>query len=310
MECPVCGQAAPRGANFCFACGTSLARACPRCRAGQSPDARFCPECGTTLPPGPGATDEAPVAAPPVAEALLDDAALEAAIERARRRESWRRLATVAGVLLLILALLGGVAFWSRTRPPRPERAAEPARPATPPPPAAPAPASSPVASPPAAPDSPPSLAGSPPAPPGPAITSVPAAPPPTLPERDAPDRAPRAVPLPEPPLGRRPPDATEAPAAMPDRARADVRVEVAAMRVGEGITAYTISLRERDGAPVTQAAVTIRGRRADGALVEALLDPTPEPGVYRAVLRMGEVIEPRLRVTSAGRIQDLPLSE
>jgi hypothetical protein len=96
----------------------------------------------------------------------------------------------------------------------------------------------------------------------------------------------------------------------MPGGVRTDVRVEVAAERLGDGITSYTVRLRERDGTPVTEAAVTIRARRADGALVEAALDPAPQPGVYRAALRMGEVSEPRLRVASAGRIQDLPLSD
>jgi hypothetical protein len=101
-----------------------------------------------------------------------------------------------------------------------------------------------------------------------------------------------------------------ETPAAMPQRARADVRVDVSTAKLGDGITSYTVRLRERDGAPVTDAAVAIRGRRKDGALVEAELDPTTEPGVYRAAIRAGEVRDPRLRVASAGRIQDLPLAE
>jgi hypothetical protein len=99
-------------------------------------------------------------------------------------------------------------------------------------------------------------------------------------------------------------------PAALPQSARNDVRIEVATQRLGEGVTSYTVSLRERSGAPVTDAVVAIRGVRRDGAVVEALLDPTAEPGVYRAALRVGEVQERRLRVASAGRIQDLPLTD
>jgi hypothetical protein len=96
--------------------------------------------------------------------------------------------------------------------------------------------------------------------------------------------------------------------AALPQQARADVRVEVATERLGGGVTFYTVKLRERDGAPVTGADVTIRGRRRDGALVEAALDPTGDAGVYRAALRVADVAEPRLRVASAGRIQEVPL--
>jgi hypothetical protein len=103
-----------------------------------------------------------------------------------------------------------------------------------------------------------------------------------------------------------------ESPAAMPSRARGDVRVDVAAERAGGGITVYTVRVRERDGRPVTGAAVTIHGRRpgGDGATVEASLDPASEAGVYRAAVRAADLTGPRLRVASAGRIQDLPLPE
>ena len=95
----------------------------------------------------------------------------------------------------------------------------------------------------------------------------------------------------------------------MPERVRADVRVDVTSERLGGGLTAYTVRLNERDGKPVTDAVVAIRGRRADGSLVEAELDST-EPGVYRAAVRSSEVRNPRLRVSSAGRIQDVPVSD
>jgi hypothetical protein len=316
MECPVCGQAAPRGANFCFACGTALARICPRCQAGQSPGARFCPECGAPLGARPGdgvedaggaAADAAPPDAPrPVAPELLDDTELDAALARARQRESRRRLAVVAGALLLVLALLGGAVFWMRgVAPPLLERTAErtaagpaPPLPASAPPEAAPpAPAVPPP--PPAVAPPPPAVASPPPAAPSPAELPSRA---PALPQADASrgaGRAPRvSLPEPEP----------SAVAALPQQARADVRVEVATERLGGGVTFYTVKLRERDGAPVTGADVTIRGRRRDGALVEAALDPAGDAGVYRAALRVGDVAEPRLRVASAGRIQEVPL--
>jgi hypothetical protein len=135
----------------------------------------------------------------------------------------------------------------------------------------------------------------------------------------ELPERAPDAVatgPSPteepaSPPLGppRRAP-VPGTPSALPGRARAEgeLRVEVAAEPAVAGVTTYTVRLRERSGAPVAAAEVTIRGRRPDGQLVEATLDPTPEPGVYRASLRMADLANARLRVASTGRIQDLPL--
>jgi hypothetical protein len=333
MICPLCEQAAPRGANFCFACGTSLARACPECRAGQSPDARFCPECGTDLGSGtePNAAGQPePEPAPRHDAEMLDDAALEEAIERVRRRESRRRIATVAGAMLLILLLLGGMALWMRTSPPaleraagplrpteplrpaepvrptEPERSTEPVRPAEPARPAEPPPA--PVAATPAMPAPVPSA----PSQPRPEVAEPPAPTGPALPAREslpATSRSPRVARAPEP-VTPRPPVEREGPAALPDRARGDVRVEVTARRLGEGVTFYTVSLRERDGAPVTAAEVSIRGRRTDGELVEAALDATTDPGVYRAALRISDVRGARLRVASAGRIQEAPLPE
>jgi hypothetical protein len=96
----------------------------------------------------------------------------------------------------------------------------------------------------------------------------------------------------------------------MPERVRADVHVDVSSERLGGGLTAYTVRLHERDGKPVTGAVVAIRGRRADGVLVEAELDSTAEPGVYRAAVRSSEVRNPRLRVSSSGRIQDMPVTD
>jgi hypothetical protein len=84
--------------------------------------------------------------------------------------------------------------------------------------------------------------------------------------------------------------------------------VDISTERLQEGVTRYTVRLRERDGTPVTNAAVTIRGHRADGALMDVTFDPTPSPGVYRVAVRIADVTEPRLRVASAGRIQDVPL--
>jgi hypothetical protein len=126
------------------------------------------------------------------------------------------------------------------------------------------------------------------------------------LPERPPAGPERRVVEL---PLAWQTPLDRESPAALPGPARGDVRVDVAAERAGGGTTIYTVRLRERDGRPVTGASVTIHGRRA-GAPVETSLEPATEAGVYRAALRAGDLTGPRLRVASAGRIQDLPLPE
>lgn len=90
-----------------------------------------------------------------------------------------------------------------------------------------------------------------------------------------------------------------------------DVLVDIAAERLAEGVTAYTVRLREGDGRPVTGATVTIHGRRRpDGVQVETSLDPTLASGVYRVAVRMADISDARLRVVSAGRIQDVPLPE
>jgi hypothetical protein len=83
------------------------------------------------------------------------------------------------------------------------------------------------------------------------------------------------------------------------------MRVDISAERLQSGVTRYTVRLRERTGAPVTGASVSIRGRRADGAVVEAALDPTPEPGAYRVAVRIAEVTDARLRVAHAGLVQE-----
>jgi hypothetical protein len=130
------------------------------------------------------------------------------------------------------------------------------------------------------------------------------------VPERRAAEPERRAVELPAPPAPSRAPLEREASAALASRTRGDVRIDVATERSGDGIMVFTVRLRERDGSPVTDAAVTVRGRRGDGELVEVGLDPASEPGVYRAAVRVRDVTSRRLRVASAGRIQDLPLPE
>src|SRR5450759_2562965 len=61
--CPQCGVANPAAAQFCMACGASLARSCPSCGAEAPPQARFCMACGTAFEDAAATTAPAPAAA-------------------------------------------------------------------------------------------------------------------------------------------------------------------------------------------------------------------------------------------------------
>lgn len=127
------------------------------------------------------------------------------------------------------------------------------------------------------------------------------------------PARARSGAPDVKPPQPERPP--TESPSSPSFRARADwdreMVVEIATERLADGLTRYIVRLRERDGRPVTNATVSIHGRRADGAPVDTTLDRAAEPGSYRAVGRFtGGIIDGRLRVVSVDRVQDMPLPD
>lgn len=90
-----------------------------------------------------------------------------------------------------------------------------------------------------------------------------------------------------------------------------EMAVEIAAEQLADGLTRYTVHLRERDGRPVTDATVSIHGRQADGAPVEATLHRAAEPGSYRAIGRStGKISDGRLRVVSVGRVQEVPLPD
>lgn len=137
-------------------------------------------------------------------------------------------------------------------------------------------------------------------------------------PRSDTPSRPARATdrPLEAPasPGNRAKPEATlpPAPAAMigPDTSdKREVSVRIATERLGDDHTAYTVQLHERDGQPVTDATVSIRGRRTDGVLVEATLVRTAEPGTYRAVIwRRRDITDTSLRIASVGRVQEVVL--
>ena len=88
-----------------------------------------------------------------------------------------------------------------------------------------------------------------------------------------------------------------------------EVRVEVTSGPAGDA--GYTVRLSEHDGRPVTDAIVSIRGRRSDGTQVEAPLGRATEPGLYRAAgwLTKG-LTDARLRIASAGRLQEVPLPD
>jgi adenylate cyclase len=80
--CPQCGVANPAAAQFCMACGASLARSCPSCGAEAPPQARFCMACGTAF------EDAAATTAPAPAPAAAAAAAAQAELSEERRTVS------------------------------------------------------------------------------------------------------------------------------------------------------------------------------------------------------------------------------
>jgi hypothetical protein len=278
-----------------------------------------------------------------------EDLELEEAIERIRRRErrrrkQRRRLAAV-GVLVMVIVLVAGA--WLVLRGQLPTwslRMAQPtsassggAAPSTPGPQTRDAPESAPAAAEPAtAPEAP--YIGAATAPPEPVAAPAPqverALPPRTPPARearagppakedaarssmreDAPSLPARA--LPRAPEGKplqpqpSPPDVSALPSRAGLRSDGEVRVEIATEPLADGLTRYTVRLRERDGRPVVDATVSIRGRRADGALLEAMLDRSDDPGAYHAVVRRPpDLTDARLRVASVDRVQEVPLPD
>jgi hypothetical protein len=333
LRCPQCAAVPPPAAQFCPACG-----------------ARVVPQAGQPAPM-PSSRPSTPTAAErsiPTSDPL-EDFDLEEAIERIRRGEQRRRErrgGLAVAVVVAALAVLVG-ATWlvvSGRHAAGPLRAAEP----TSAPGAADAPATSApevrrdgdrVAvpesattreagdvsatvgegerpAPPAAPEierkplppSPREEVASPPAP----RQDLPIPPAPRQDVASPPARArsrPPDVKLPQP---ERPPP--ESPASS-SRARVgwdrDMVVEIATERLADGLTRYTVRLREHDGRPVTNATVSIHGRRADGAPVDTTLDRAAEPGSYRAVGRFtGGITDGRLRVVSVDRVQDMPLPD
>jgi Double zinc ribbon len=348
MNCPACGEAAAPGGRFCIACAPSPRPRCPRCGAAQPPDARFCPGCGARIAPRLGEPTPPPSSEPSTpTTGPLENLGLEEAIERIRRLDQRRRvmatirrryrrrrvgvvaaaLAAVAAGVVAALAMLPG-ATWlvlSGWQLPRPARVAKPT-------------SALGEASAPATPEPEPRREGDGVTLPestttreardAAATAGEPQRPVPPAPEVE---RQPQGTPSPREQVGSRPapvlprapelpqrerPQTESAASALPSSARAgsddrEVAVEIAATPLADGLTGYTVRLRERDGRPVTDATVSIRGRRADGALVDAILDRSAEPGAWEAVVRLsGDIAEPRLRVASSGRVQEVPLPD
>lgn len=107
----------------------------------------------------------------------------------------------------------------------------------------------------------------------------------------------------------------SEPPAGTLETAVEGVRVEVSSEPANPGTgqaTTYVVKLTQADGAPLTGAKVTLRGRMADGMTVIAPLPPAAEPGIYRGrvLFTMGGRWELRLRVAGKGAPFEVPLSE
>jgi hypothetical protein len=333
MNCLACGQAAAPGARFCIACGGHLGSRCPRCGSVPPADARFCPGCGVRVGPQAGEPTPRPSSEPstPTTDPL-EELELKTAIERIRRgerrRRGRRRRVVAAGVVAALAGLVG--AAWlvlAGRHTARPVRVAvstsAPGVAATPPTPEAETRLRGDLV---AVPESATTrdardvgaTAGEPqrPAPSAPEVERGPSSRTPSPREEVAspPARAlPHASDVRLPPRERPQP---ESPSALSSRAQAgpvdsEVGVEITTEPLVDGLVGYTVHLRERDGRPVTDATVSIRGRGADGGLVEVTLHRAAESGAYRAVAKFtGEITDARLRIASVGRVQEVLLPD
>lgn len=238
---------------------------------------------------------------------------LEAATQR---REPRRAVATVAAGVVAVLAVLLGASWlmlpgWQPSRPSRPARVATPtSTPGEAVMPTTPGPWTTRVGHGVAVAESTMTREAREAA----AIVSEPQGPRPPAAEVEgtASQLARRLPPAPEATRsqGERPePESTPRPSTLAGSSDHEVTAHIEAEPLADGFTGYTVRLHERDGRPVTGATVSIRGRRANGALEEAALDPGAEPGLYRAVVRL-TVTEARLRIASVGRVQEIPLPD
>ena len=314
MQCPQCRRPNDHNARFCVQCGARVrVSACASCGETLPVTARFCPECGTKAPEGtPRDRADALLSVRDVDGVELEPPAPEEAElfeliqQDGARRRTVRRSLIVAGVAVLVLvaALALGMRGPRSSRPantpaesdPAPAReAAVPAPPSTTSAPAETAPAD---ATPPRPADTVKRDASSRVA--APEAQDVAAA----LPPRDA-----RASARPdEPAEGASRPE----PAVVPQTAaRPAMRVDVA-QTPGDGAVDYTVRVTRPDGAPVTGADVRLRGVMNNGSIVEARLDPAPEPGVYKSLLAFSER-GPRaltLRVARADGVLEMPIAD
>lgn len=336
-RCARCDAALPPEARFCPGCGARVAS--PRASEpipAPPRTARF----ATPEQPTPSAAPERatkpsppPRPAPPPSDPM-EDLELEEAIERLRERDRRQRQARRGAVVVGVVAVLAilGTAAWlalraAHTAPPVRVAAPPPANGAAAAPPAPAPPAEADEANRGAAAES----ATPPDAPYVGAMAELPEATtdaPPEV-ERDLPARGPSAreeaarraartlprAPDATPPRREKPQPEPAAPTlssrSRPGSIDREVRVEIATEALADGLTSYTVRLRERDGRPVTDATVSIRGRRADGALLEATLDRAAEPGAYRAVVRRpAELTDARVRVAGVNRVQEVPLPD
>jgi hypothetical protein len=230
---------------------------------------------------------------------------------RARHRPVTALAAVAAGAVATLAVLLGFAwLMLPGPQPPRPVRVATPSPgpvdALTPPKPETRRGGSGTAVVPPGetrAPREAPTTVGERPGPPAPAPKLEKATREPVGPMPEAAETAPSQSARTEPESTPSPPSARTAPGDQ------EMAAHVEAERLAGGLTRYTVRLYERDGRPVTGATVSIRGRGADGASEEAMLDAEPEAGVYQAVIRF-TVTEARLRVAGVGRVQEIPLPD
>jgi hypothetical protein len=281
MRCPACEQDNPERARFCLECGAAL-------RHHDPP-----PSDEERTGPAPGFRDATTISAE--SRTFMEIVRRQRARERARMR-----LALAVAVAAVVVASVAVVMPWvRRAELPRPGPAtlASPTAPLPSPPP------SSTIPSPPS----------------GPPSTESPLAePPPTVPPSN---ERPGSPDLPAPP--REPRDGVasargRAPSALPrGAARGGPTIGNIGLRINHDPSVpeaqeYLVAITDSAGRPLTDATVTLRGRRPDGTLAEAALEASSTPGHYGAWLRFPSDApqELALRISRGGRTILVPVAE
>lgn len=122
-ECPECSAANLEGAQFCKACGGSIAPPpkCPKCEADVEADANFCPHCGTKLvgprPAPKNGASKAPAAPAPDPTPKQDPLAVEKAKLPPPKKPSSNMMGNVALFAAIVIGAIAVIVAMNKDKP-------------------------------------------------------------------------------------------------------------------------------------------------------------------------------------------------